>query len=89
MLGPFGRANWGALRGARRGPGPRRFRPCLEALEDRQLLSASSLVYPGPDGHLVYTPDAQGNTIPDFSNVGYLAVIAVPAAVRVFGHRRG
>jgi hypothetical protein len=36
------------------------------------LLSASSLVYPGADGHLVYVPDAQGNTIPDFSTVGYL-----------------
>ena len=66
MLGPLCRANWRARRAARGGHEPRRFRPCLEALEDRQLLSASSLVYPGPDGHLVYTPDTQGNTIPDF-----------------------
>jgi hypothetical protein len=43
----------------------------LEPLEGRQLLSVSSLVYPGPDGHLTYVPDAQGNVIPDFSNVGY------------------
>jgi hypothetical protein len=51
----------------------------LEALEDRQLLSVSSLVYPGPDGHLVYTPNAQGNTIPDFSNVGYMSgVVPLP-----------
>jgi hypothetical protein len=51
----------------------------LESLEDRLLLSASSLVYPGPDGHLVYAPDAQGNTIPDFSNVGYMSgVVPLP-----------
>jgi hypothetical protein len=31
----------------------------------------SSLVYPGPEGKLVYVPDEQGNTIPDFSNCGY------------------
>jgi hypothetical protein len=31
------------------------------------------LVYPGPDGHLTYVPDAQGNVIPDFSNVGYMS----------------
>jgi hypothetical protein len=43
----------------------------LEPLEDRQLLSTSSLVFPGADGHLTYVPDAQGNVIPDFSNVGY------------------
>jgi hypothetical protein len=36
-------------------------------------MSSSSLVYPGPNGQLVYVPDAQGNTIPDFSNVGYLS----------------
>jgi hypothetical protein len=43
----------------------------LEPLEGRLLMSASSLVFPGPDGHLKYVPDAQGNVIPDFSNVGY------------------
>ena len=32
----------------------------------------SKLVYPGSDGRLVYTPDEQGNTIPDFSNCGYM-----------------
>ncbi|MCE5218296.1 hypothetical protein LLH03_14830, partial [bacterium] len=31
----------------------------------------SSLLYPGPEGKLVYVPDEQGNTIPDFSNCGY------------------
>ena len=30
-----------------------------------------SRVYPGPDGKLVYVPDEQGNTIPDFSYAGY------------------
>jgi hypothetical protein len=48
----------------------------LELLEDRQLLSTSSLVFPGADGHLTYVPDAQGNVIPDFSNVGYESGIA-------------
>ena len=32
----------------------------------------SGLVYPGADGRLVYTPDELGNTIPDFSQAGYL-----------------
>jgi hypothetical protein len=51
----------------------------VEALEDRQLLSASSLVYLGGDGHLTYVPDAQGNVIPDFSNVGYMSgVVPLP-----------
>lgn len=32
----------------------------------------SRLVYPGPDGHLVYKPwNEHGDTIPDFSNCGY------------------
>jgi hypothetical protein len=31
----------------------------------------SQLVFPGDAGKLVYVPDAQGNRIPDFSNVGY------------------
>src|SRR5512134_2534880 len=30
-----------------------------------------SRVYPGSDGKLVYVPDEQGNTIPDFSHAGY------------------
>jgi hypothetical protein len=60
-------------------PGRHQARPSLEPLEDRQLLSVSSLVHPGPDGHLVYVPDAQGNTIPDFSNVGYMSgVVPLP-----------
>src|SRR5262249_45651601 len=43
----------------------------VECLEGRALLSSSSLVHPDASGHLVYVPDAQGNIIPDFSNVGY------------------
>jgi hypothetical protein len=31
----------------------------------------SKLVYPGKGGRLVYTPDGNGNTLPDFSNCGY------------------
>jgi hypothetical protein len=44
-----------------------------------------SLVHTGPNGKLVYTPDAQGNTIPDFSNCGYMGGgVALPdAAVKV------
>jgi len=30
------------------------------------------LVYVGPDGTLVYTPDSNGNRIPDFSRSGYM-----------------
>jgi hypothetical protein len=32
---------------------------------------ATSLVYPGIDGKLVYVADSLGNKIPDFSNAGY------------------
>ncbi|MGY8656926.1 MAG: peptidoglycan-binding protein, partial [Verrucomicrobiia bacterium] len=31
----------------------------------------SSRAFPGPDGSLVYTSDAEGNRIPDFSVAGY------------------
>ncbi len=59
------------FRGNKRGSGRvvrqqsarRRSRPCLEPLEGRMLMSASSLVFPGADGHLQYVPDAQGNVI--------------------------
>lgn len=33
---------------------------------------ATTLVYPGTDGRLVYIADSLGNKIPDFSNAGYL-----------------
>jgi hypothetical protein len=36
-------------------------------------------VYPGADGKLVYIPDGQGNTIPDFSHAGYMGGgVAIP-----------
>ena len=39
----------------------------------------SKLVVPVPDGRLRYTPDAQGNTIPDFSHCGYMGGgVAIP-----------
>src|SRR5262249_6279864 len=57
------------------------YHPMLERLEDRTLLSYSSLVYPSGDGNLIYTPDALGNRIPDFSNVGYKSgIVPLPAA---------
>jgi hypothetical protein len=71
MFALFHRNKRDASLDVQRQAAPRRTRPCLEPLEDRQLLSTSSLVFPGPDGHLKYVPDAQGNIIPDFSNVGY------------------
>jgi len=47
----------------------------------------SKLVYPSKDGKLVYTPDELGNTIPDFSNCGYMGggvkLPDVPARVTV------
>ena len=47
----------------------------------------SKLVYPGPDGKLVYRPDPDGDFIPDFSRCGYagggvpLPVLPVKATV--------
>ena len=57
----------GRTHGARRGF----FSPAFEFLEPRALLTNSSLVFPGTDGHLVYVPNAQGDVIPNFSMVGY------------------
>lgn len=37
----------------------------------QDLPTATSLVYPGADGKLVYVADSLGNKIPDFSNAGY------------------
>src|SRR4051812_43760262 len=54
-------------------------RAAVEALEPRRLLAASSLVYAGPDGRLIYTPNAAGDQIPDFSQVGYKnGTVALP-----------
>jgi Ca2+-binding RTX toxin-like protein len=71
----------GAGKPKRRGSGrPLIWRAAFEALEDRTLLSVlSDLVYPGPDGHLVYVPNAQGDVIPNFSQVGYeTGVVPLP-----------
>src|SRR5947208_13654465 len=35
------------------------------------IAPTTSRIYPGDDGKLVYVPDEQGNTIPDFSHAGY------------------
>jgi len=47
----------------------------------------SKLVYPGQDGKLVYTPDKNGNIIPDFSHCGYMgggvALPDVPVVITV------
>jgi hypothetical protein len=57
----------------------RSVKPILECLEERNVLTTSSLVYPGADGNLIYSPDARGNRIPDFSMVGYEAgTVALP-----------
>src|SRR6516165_6388767 len=70
MFGVFNRSRRRSYRPTRRAPGFRHLL-CLELLEGRMLMSTSSLVFPGPGGHLEYVPDAQGNVVPDFSNVGY------------------
>jgi hypothetical protein len=50
--------------------------------QETDLRPTVSRVHPGPSGKLIYTPDDQGNTIPDFSHAGYggggLAIPSVP-----------
>ncbi len=41
-------------------------------LQGNSHAQISSLVAVGTNGHLVYTPDANGNVVPDFSAVGYM-----------------
>src|SRR4051812_9202076 len=43
----------------------------LVALTTRAAAGDTRLIQPGPDGHLVYTADARGNQIPDYSYAGY------------------
>jgi hypothetical protein len=49
---------------------------------------ATSMVYPGIDGKLVYVADSLGNKIPDFSNAGYkgggVAIPYVPVKITVW-----
>ncbi|MGB8491609.1 MAG: hypothetical protein WCE64_11190 [Bacteroidales bacterium] len=40
-------------------------------IQVRDIPPATTLVYPGTDGRLVYVADSMGNKIPDFSNAGY------------------
>jgi len=67
--------------------GEYRRRLALEPLEPRFLLATSSLLWAGIDGHLIYRPDAEGDRIPDFSDVGYRAgreaIPDVPVVVTV------
>ena len=54
---------------------------------------SSKLVYPGPDGRLVYVPDEKGNIIPDFSHCGYMgggvALPDVPVVLTVHPQIQG
>ena len=52
------------------------------------ISQTSTLVSVGTNGNLVYTPDAKGNTVPDFSDVGYMnseaSIPNVPVVLTVF-----
>src|SRR5450755_968917 len=43
----------------------------LVPAQEADMAPTVSRVYPGTDGRMVYVPDEQGNTIPDFSHAGY------------------
>jgi hypothetical protein len=43
----------------------------MSVLPAQDMLPATTLVYPGTNGRLVYIADSLGNIIPDFSNAGY------------------
>jgi hypothetical protein len=51
---------------------PRVVRAVVETLETRWLLAESIWAYPGADGKLLYKPLPLGDTIGDYSNVGYM-----------------
>jgi hypothetical protein len=44
---------------------------CSFTLHAAETPNYTSRVYPGYDGKLLYIPDDQGNTLPDFSHAGY------------------
>ncbi|HKX83999.1 MAG TPA: hypothetical protein VJL58_07265 [Pyrinomonadaceae bacterium] len=46
--------------------------PLTHAASGFSRANYSKIVYPGKNGKLIYTPDTLGNTIPDFSNCGYM-----------------
>jgi hypothetical protein len=58
------------------------------ATQAQDIAPFTSLVYPGMEGKLVYTPDSLGNKIPDFSNAGFkgggVAIPYVPNKVTVW-----
>lgn len=54
-----------------RGSGSQEIAESSFSMPDEDIPPTTSLVYPGPDGKLVYVPDSLGNRIPDFSNAGY------------------
>src|SRR4051794_7337939 len=43
----------------------------METVESRLLLANSALAFPNADGRLVYAPNAAGDVIPEFSQVGF------------------
>lgn len=57
-------------------------------LSSSSISQTSTLVSVGTNGKLVYTPDSKGNTLPDFSDVGYMNSEApipnVPVVLTVF-----
>src|SRR6187431_1755228 len=59
----------------------------INSLNAQDIAPATTLVYPGFDGKLVYKADSLGNKIPDFSNAGYkgggvpIPVVPVKATV--------
>ena len=57
-------------------------------IKAQDIPPATSLVYPGVDGKLVYVADSMGNKIPDFSNAGYkgggIAIPYIPVKATVW-----
>ena len=46
--------------------------PTASAILGSTPANYSKLVYPGKSGRLIYVPDEKGNSLPDFSNCGYM-----------------
>ena len=45
---------------------------CFPLISAGENENYTSMVYPDPEGRLVYAPDEAGNIIPDYSNAGYM-----------------
>jgi hypothetical protein len=58
----------------------------ISTLQGAEKSEPSRVIAPGPDGQLIYEPDADGNRVPDFSHAGFggggEAIPTVP--IRVF-----